>query len=438
MLRNLSRKSLSYLTRLFNHLLRRGLLSNNWKRAKVIPIPKPNKSPTDPNSYRPISLLSTVGKLFERLIASRLTSFINQNHLLPQEQFGFRKKYSVSQLARISDYITNGFNLHKHTGMVLLDLEKAYDTVWLSGLLYKLITFNLPNYLLFIIRAFLEGRSFTVHLNDAVSSPKNTPSGLPQGAVLSTTLFALYISDIPHPPNIQVALYADDTAILTQSWRTDTIARRLTHAMTILHRYFTKWKLRVNINKTEAILFTKRRPTAPPPPQFQQSGIPWSPHIRYLGLMLDSKLLFTRHLRSVIHKATGTFLALFPLLARDSSLSIPNKLTLFKLLIRSMLTYAAPVWSNTSSTNYRQLQTLQSKCLRVIGNYPRRTPIIHLHTVLSPEPIRDFIFRLTKKFFLGCASHPNPLVREIGNYSVADFLQQYKKYIYKRTKHLLL
>jgi hypothetical protein len=181
MLRNLSKKSLSYFTRLFNHLLRRGLFPNTWRKVKVIPIPKSNKPTTDPNSYRPISLLRTVGKLFERLIASRLTSFVNQQHLLPQEQFGFRKKHStVSQLARISDHITNGYNLHKHTGMVLLDLEKAYDTVWISGLLYKLITLKLPNYLIFIIRAFLEGRSFTIHLNDAFSSLKKTPPAYPK------------------------------------------------------------------------------------------------------------------------------------------------------------------------------------------------------------------------------------------------------------------
>jgi hypothetical protein len=101
---------------------------------------------------------------------------------------------------------------------------------------------------------------------------------------------------MPHPPNTQIALYADDTAILTQSWRTDTIAWWLTHAMTILQKYFTKWKLRVNINKTEAILFTKHHPAIPCPLQFQHTAIPWRPHIRYLGLVLDSKLLFTKHL----------------------------------------------------------------------------------------------------------------------------------------------
>jgi hypothetical protein len=202
-------------------------------------------------------MLRTLGKLFERIIAARLTSYVNRQHLLPHEQFGFHKKHSTfSQLARITDYISNSSNLHKHSGMVLLDLEKAYDTVWIHGLLYKLIVFKLLMYLLFTLKAFLEGRSFTVHLHKMSLSPKIPPSSLPQGAVLSTTLFALYISDMLHPPHTQLALYADDTAILTQSRRTDTILHRLTHATSILLCYFTRWKLQVNIHKTEAILFT--------------------------------------------------------------------------------------------------------------------------------------------------------------------------------------
>jgi len=208
--------------------------------------------------------------------------------------------------------------------------------------------------------------------------------------------------------------------------------------MTKLHRYFTKCKLHVNINKTEAILFTKRRPAIPNPLQFQHTDIPWNPHIRYLGLMLDSRLLITKHLHSVIHKATGTFLKLFPLLASNSTLSPHNKLTLYKLLIRPVLTFTAPVWSNTSSTNYRQLKILPSKCLRVTGNYPRCTPITHLHTTLNLKPIHEFIYLLTDKFFYSCPTHPNPLVRETGNYTLPDLHRQYTKYTHKQTKHLLL
>jgi len=311
-------------------------------------------------------------------------------------------------------------------------------TVWIYGLLYKLIFLKLPTYLIFTLKAFLKGHSFTVCLNDVFFTHKSTPSGLPQGAVLSTTLFAIYISDMPHLFNTQLALYADNIALLAQSWRTYTIVQPLTHAMVLLHRYFTKWKLHVNINKTEAILFTKCRPASQPPLQFQHTVIPWSLHIRYLGLELDSKLLFTKPLNPVTHKATGVLLKLLPLLASDSTLSSYNKLTLYKLLIRLVLTYAAPVWSNTSSSNYRHLQLLQSKCLKVIGNYPRLTPIPHLHSAFNLEPILEFIYHSTDKFFHNCSTHPNPLVHQIGTYTLPDLHKHYRKYIHKRTKHLLL
>jgi len=100
----------------------------------------------------------------------------------------------------------------------------------------------------------------------------------------------------------------DDIAILSHSWRPETITRRLNSTMSQLLRYFNKWKLRVNVSKTELILFTKRRPPDPQPLQFHNVTIPWSNTVKYLGLLLDSKLLFTKHLQTVLHKATGTLL----------------------------------------------------------------------------------------------------------------------------------
>jgi hypothetical protein len=123
---------------------------------------------------------------------------------------------------------------------------------------------------------------------------------------------------------------------------------------------------------------------------------------------------------------------------RDSTLSLANKLSLYKLFIRSLLTYAAPVWSNASRSNLHRLQVFQSKCLRVIGNYPSRTPIPYLHAALSIPPIQDFIYRLTFHFYTRCHTHPKPFVRPIGAYTLPDLLHQYKKYIHKRLKHILL
>ena len=152
MLQNFSHTALIHLTQLFNHILRFWYFSSTWKSAKFIPILKPGKPLSDPSSYRPINLLSTVSKLLEWVVAHRLNSCIHQNHILSPEQFGFCKQHStVSQLARITDFITHDFDLWKHTGMVLLGIKKVYGAIRLNGLLFKLISLYLLNYLLFFL-----------------------------------------------------------------------------------------------------------------------------------------------------------------------------------------------------------------------------------------------------------------------------------------------
>ena len=166
--------------------------------------------------------------------------------------------------------------------------------------------------------------------------------------------------------------------------------------------------------------------------------MPWFSVVRYLGFVLHSKLLFTRHLHTVANKARAVFCNIFPLLARDSALSQSNKLTLYKLLIRSILTYAAPGWSSTCSCKYLRLQIIQTKGHRVIGNRPRRTPTSHLHYTLKIEHIPVIIYRLTAKGFAHCPSHPKPPVQPTGNYSLASLTNMYRKYKHKRPKHIVL
>ena len=105
---------------------------------------------------------------------------------------------------------------------------------------------------------------------------------------------------------------------------------------------------------------------------------------------------------------------------------------------RYCITYAAPVLSSASLTNYRHLQVYQSKCLRVIGNFPLRIPISNFHTYLQMIPIRQFVYNLTDKFFVSCPVHPNPLIRNTGNYILGDLHRQYTKYRHKPIKHILL
>jgi hypothetical protein len=146
-----------------------------------------------------------------------------------------------------------------------------------------------------------------------------------------------------------------------------------------LLKYFTKWELSLNAHKTETILFSKRRPRLPERVQIGNTSVPWASDVKYSGLLLDPKLLYTMHLRTVTNKATGNLCNIFPLLTRDSTLSQTSKLTLYKLLIRSLLTYAATVCNTTCNSNYLKLQVFKIKSLRVIGDYRRGTPISHLH-----------------------------------------------------------
>ena len=217
-----------------------------------------------------------------------------------------------------------------------------------------------------------------------------------------------------------LTLYADNIALLSQSWRPGTISRRLSAAITTLYKYFTTWKLRLNNHTTEAILFSKCLPPLPGPNHFQDTYGPWTSTVRYLVLVLDSKILLNRYLHTVSNKATGVFCKIFPI---------------YKLLIRSNLTYAAPLWSSTCSSNYLILQVIQSACLRVIGNHPRRTLTSHPHNSLNIKPITVLIHRLTDKFFAHCPSYTNPPVQQTGNYTLADLTNLYKKYKRKHTKH---
>lgn len=102
----------------------------------------------------------------------------------------------------------------KSTGIILLDIEKAFDSVWHDGLIHKLVKFGFPIYIVKLVKSFLEDRMFSVSINGTLSAPKNIPAGAPQGSVLSPTLYNIFIADMPIPLNCELALYVDDTALI--------------------------------------------------------------------------------------------------------------------------------------------------------------------------------------------------------------------------------
>jgi hypothetical protein len=142
-LRHLPKRAVTFFTILFNALLRRQYIPPAWKHARVVSILKRGKDPTLPSTYRPISFVDTVGKLSENILLTRVVTEVNERGLLRDEQFGFRLRNSTAlQLGRHVEIVNRNFDERRMTGAGFLDVAKAFHTVWVKGLLYKLTILN--------------------------------------------------------------------------------------------------------------------------------------------------------------------------------------------------------------------------------------------------------------------------------------------------------
>jgi len=249
----------SLCTKIFNSCIRLSYFPKDWKIAKIIPISK-GKLSRSPDDFRPISLLSCLGKCFEKIILSRLNDFELDNNTFIRQQCGFRPKHStVHQILRITEAISFGFNNNKSTGMVLLDLRKAFDSVWHEGLIHKLIQYGYPSYLVNLLHSYLSDRLAFVSCHSAPSFIFNVTSGVPQGSLIAPHLFNLFLNDIPIPSKGHIALYADDTAYFVESsWKNlMSIKSQFVKTVNSLQNYFHDWKIKLNESKTEFIVFSK-------------------------------------------------------------------------------------------------------------------------------------------------------------------------------------
>jgi hypothetical protein len=193
-------------------MFRTGYIPEAWKHAVVTPILKPGKPPERTDSYRPISLTSCLAKIQEKMINNRLKWYLDKNAYLPKHQTGFRRGCTTTDnLIQLEEAISNGFNTSHSTTAVFLDLAKAYDDTWLTGLLYKVTKFNIRGVMLNWLSNYLTNRTVNVKIEDSLSTTRTINKGVPQGCVLSPILFNIMMADFPLPDlRTNLALFADD------------------------------------------------------------------------------------------------------------------------------------------------------------------------------------------------------------------------------------
>ena len=423
MIKNLPSEAIFFPCRLFNSCLNIGYFSNSWKVGKIIAILKPSKDKHMPSSYRPISLLSIISKLLEKIILSRMLEF-DDGKIMKAQQFGFRAKHStVQQVLRIVETISLRFNNDKSTAMTLLDIEKAFDAVWHDALLHKILSLNFPSYLVKIVSSFLNDRFATVSVGSSQSTKYSISAGVPQGSPLSPYLFNIFINDMPIPKHCKIACYADDTAIISsiKNYDLETLTKRLEDGLSKIHKFFASWKIKINSTKTESILFSHSNIMRKKQNQFKikflGTDLEWLPTVKYLGVILDTKLLMKQNIENNIKKARQATGILFPLLKKFSGVPVKEKVTLYRSYIRPILTYACPVFANAAKCHLKKLQVAQNKNLRMVLSARYRTRIQSLHKKANIPMMSEFISKLTENFYKTSATSTNTLVKRLGVYS---------------------
>uniref|UniRef100_A0A2S2P698 Putative RNA-directed DNA polymerase n=1 Tax=Schizaphis graminum TaxID=13262 RepID=A0A2S2P698_SCHGA len=412
----LPKRAIVLLTVLINASLRLAYFPQLWKFSIIIVFPKPKKPPDILSSYRPISLLPFLAKIFERLILKRILPYIFTSNIIPNTQFGFRASHSTThQLHRLVDAISFSLEKKKYCSCVFLDVSQAFDRVWHEGLLFKLKAFLPPTYFL-LIKSYLTDRHFQVKFGSSFSSIEKISAGVPQGGILSPILYNVYAADQPTSPTTSVAEFADDKAIISIHEDSHIASLNLQNHLNLMSIWYDKWRVQVNQSKSIHTTFTLR---LPPCPEVSLSNIPIpsSQSVKYLGLTFDRRLTWGPHIRTK-KLALNERLRSIKSLISNKHTKLNTKLLIYKSLIKPMWTYGLQLWGNAKVTNVNKIQTVQNKILRLITNAPPYVSNHTLHTDLNIKSVHAEAVTYYKRFHNRLPHHPNPLISNLASHTI--------------------
>jgi hypothetical protein len=230
---------------------------------------------------------------------------------------------------RFTDDITLNFNNNMSTAAVFLDIEKAFDTKWHNGLLYKLRKLKFPLYLLKHIKSYLTHKQFRVSVEGEMSTPREMQTGVPQGSVLAPILYNLDIIDIPRTPGVHLALFADDTCIYTTDGNKNYVIRKFQRGLNTMEEWYEQWNIKRNEDKTRAVYFSIRLRRGEACLNLKGQIIEFVNIVKYLGVTVDKRMTWKAHIDWSITKALQTLGQIYPLL-KSEKLGTKTKLTSYK------------------------------------------------------------------------------------------------------------
>lgn len=440
-LKNIAENVIKDYTILFNNAINNSYYPKRWKAAKVLPIPKKGKNLDASQSYRPISLTMSISKIFERLIKKQLDIIIEDKKVIPNNQFGFKRKHATTHAINklLSDINSN---LHNNliVGTVFLDLEKAFDSVWINGLIYTMVTKSFPIGLIFLIIDMIIGNFFYTWDGKLLSKDSFIiQEGLQQGRVLSPILFNVYDCDTNSAADLESDgvnsnSFADDRVIYVADNSADKIINKLQDRKNKINEHYLKWNLKINGSKSEVIFFRRpcqnlkisqyNRIKAAKFNVRDQYGtlteIPVKKTVKYLGVTFDHLIHLTKHHKIQLEKAR-TAIKSNSRIFYNNNLSIKAKLICYQLLIRPLITYAAPMLWNMGPTvmeKYRRLErSALRSCIRKYRkaetNYRERISNANIYNMANITRLDCFYLKLCRNYYASYQNIDNPIMTNV-------------------------
>lgn len=426
MLKNLGATGRKLLVEILNDIFDTGKLPDIWKLAHVIPILKEGKDPLKPDSYRPIALTSCICKLLERILNRRLRWFLDSKNLLDLVQTGFREGMStIDNLVSLEDEIHKVFLRNEYLLTIFFDLAKAYDTCWRYLIMKELHKAGMRGKLPILIEDFMSDRKFQVKLCGKLSRQYDQDMGVPQGSVLSVTLFLIGINTVKNILNefIKVSIYVDDIRasipVTYADWGRST--RRMQGFLNKLVKWSHETGFRFSEEKTVVMVFHRVPGLAenPTPKLYlydKQTPLKIVLEKRFLGLLLDYKLMWIPQLKDLRIRGSRSNNIIKVIVKNNRKTDCKKLLNIYRTMTRSKLDYGCQVYGSASKTALKILDPVHHQALRLCTGAFRTSPVESIYVEAEEPSLIDRRSMLLLQYYTRAQKLPNSLVMQsLGN-----------------------